>query len=87
MNAEKRMMLLSSIIEQLQEPTAARPAKPGCSFTMVALTHIYAHFLTRHGKDFANLSVTHAMDCLMNDVYTFEDFTLEHAHAVRLEIH
>jgi len=87
MNSDTRMMLLSSIIEQLQEPTAARPAKPGCNYTAVPLIHVYAHFLTRRGRDFANLSVTQAMDCLMNDVYTFEDFTLEDAHGVRLEIH
>ncbi len=87
MDEKKRMELLAEIIDQLQDDKPGRPPRPGHEYHKTPLCHIYAHFKTRRGKDFASLGVVRAMDCLINDVYTFEDFTLQDADSVALAIH
>lgn len=79
MNPTLRTALLNSMIEQLQD--ANRAAKHIGS----NLDNIDANFYRKNRKrPIGTMSVTKAMDCMVSDVYLFEDFDLR--EAVRVEL-
>ena len=78
MNETLRMRLLASIIDQIQDKNRAAN-HVGNDLNYIDVTFFSSKSRARKIGD---MSATKAMDCLMNDVYIFEDFDLRSAQAV-----
>lgn len=78
MDPNVRSEMLAWLVDCLQE--GRRPHS--------SLDHLYAVFMTSRGRVVTrDLTVCKALDCLVNDVYLFEDFDLREARAVSVEVH
>lgn len=67
--------LLEDLIEQLQDDRR----------TGSNLDYLDVRFFTKRGRLLTDeLSVTKALDCLVNDVHIFEDFDLEDADSLEV---
>lgn len=82
MNEKIRLQMLGELIELFhKESEAAANSDPVRPYDV----HFRdVEFLTARGRVIGSLGLTHALDCLWNNVWHFEDFDLDEARKLRI---
>lgn len=85
MDEKLRLSLLADIIAAIQP--GKRECPHGSEPFRTEMCHVWVHFYTKRGREICDLELPKAMDCLINNVWHFEDFNLTDAASIKIKIH
>jgi ribosomal protein S18 acetylase RimI-like enzyme len=92
-----RLRLLRSVIEQIQDKRGKSDNVRLYRRPSNDMNSLYVHFYKdggsnraggrKKGKEIGHLALDHALSCLANDIYVFEEFDLSDARFAEVQAH